>query len=430
MKRLPLLLGTALLVFALQLLYFYSGVSSPPPAEAYNASFIPISTLPVTPYEGERIWKGGLVLIDMAHENDLTEEELSPLLERIASRGAHARILRERKAWEESLQEARGLVLINPTKPPSLEEAAALQRFVERGGRLLLLSDPTRTSLINSFSSPFEIVFRGGYLYDLRENEGNYRYVSIRNWTPSEVTEGVRWVTLYVATSIDPSEDGIAFASPTTRSSEDRTREDLTPIVLREGKVLAVGDLTLFTPPYHTVRDNNRLLSNVVDFLLGGERIYTVSDFPHYFGKEVQIVLSNLSHLTEGIRLKALLEVGGRKGVLVVRNESGGDAIYVTPYSDLMEASRYLDAEGISLIGDRIRIRDLGEVPWADSSLVYLLQREDRTLLFLLFDKETDLEEALDRLEDGEIQRSLLTDALAYLPSPPASQQKKEPQDR
>ena len=51
-----------------------------------------------------------------------------------------------------------------------------------------------------------------------------------------------------------------------------------------EGRVLALGDLTFMTEPYHTVRDNSRLILHIADFLTGAERSYVLADFPRFFG--------------------------------------------------------------------------------------------------------------------------------------------------
>jgi len=46
------------------------------------------------------------------------------------------------------------------------------------------------------------------------------------------------------------------------------TRKKLSPIALaEESKVLAISDLTFMSEPYNGALDNNRLISNIADWL-------------------------------------------------------------------------------------------------------------------------------------------------------------------
>ena len=59
-------------------------------------------------------------------------------------------------------------------------------------------------------------------------------------------------------------------------------------------RVLAVADLTFMIPPRNSLSDNDRLISNIADFLTTGERTFALADYPHFFGDEIDILLGTL----------------------------------------------------------------------------------------------------------------------------------------
>ena len=136
------------------------------------------------------------------------------------------------------------------------------------GGKLLLIADPTKQSKINSISLECGVIFEPDYLYNLKENEINYRNIFVTEFKENEITKGLEKIALYVAGSISSADGGIAFVDQNTFSSMIESRKRLSPIALvQEGKVLAVHDLTFMTEPYNGTLDNNQLIANIADWL-------------------------------------------------------------------------------------------------------------------------------------------------------------------
>ncbi|MEM2924920.1 MAG: hypothetical protein QXJ68_04445 [Methanocellales archaeon] len=270
MRKIYLLILVTLIVLAVQLIYYYRGIYQPPSSALHDLNV----SLPISKTERyvEEITQGsGLVLIDKAHGNQFAPHELNTLLIRILSRGASFEFLSESSAFREKLREAdvKALVIIAPADSYSKEDKKAVKDFVERGGKLLLIADPSRESEINSLASQFKMLFWNDYLYNLRENDGNYQYIYLTQFKPCEVTKKLEKIAFYTACSIYPSEMGIAIADQNTFSSRIETPSNLTPMVFMDEKILAIGDFTFLIEPYNSAWDNNQLISNIADFLTG-----------------------------------------------------------------------------------------------------------------------------------------------------------------
>ncbi|MFQ5996628.1 MAG: hypothetical protein ACE5KP_03280 [Dehalococcoidales bacterium] len=276
------------------------------------------------------------VLIDLAHENNFEVEELNVLMLRLISRGLNIRfmdaeddpkkeLLGEEEEEEESIEEEEidqeeeppseeeinqeeeplkeepseetkkeegdkeeendeeeeeeelppdAFIIVSPQLEFSDEDKDTIEEFVEDGGKLLLIADPTRESNINDISLEFGLIFEPDYLYNMIENEINYRNIFITEFEENEITQNLEKIVLYVAGTISSDEGSLAFVDENTFSSLIESTKQLSPIALvEEEKVLGVHDLTFMTEPYNGVLDNNQLIANIADWLaIPGEK--------------------------------------------------------------------------------------------------------------------------------------------------------------
>ncbi|MDZ4159311.1 MAG: hypothetical protein U1B80_05910, partial [Anaerolineaceae bacterium] len=67
------------------------------------------------------------------------------------------------------------------------------------------------------------------------------------------------------------------------------------------GRVLAIGDLTFMTKPYHQVADNQRFVANIAEFLAGKRRSRSVTDFPYLYTQPVGILAPKESALDKSL---------------------------------------------------------------------------------------------------------------------------------
>lgn len=296
-KRIAILLIGIIAVVLGRGFFYYNGFYTPPPSEApsYEQVVAPmaLSTNFSDTYEvGE-----GTVLIDFAHDNAFDSDELNVLVLRLIARGLTIRFFetgddlekellgeeaKEDDDEEENLEENNGeeeqaeeeltvpnaLIVVSPREEFSNEEKETISKFVENGGKLLLIADPARRSKMNSLSLDFGLVFEPDYLYNMQENDANFRNIFIAEFVENEITRNLEKIALYIAGSISSTDSGIAFSDENTFSSLIETRAELSPIALaEESKVLAISDLTFMTEPYNGILDNNQLISNIGDWL-------------------------------------------------------------------------------------------------------------------------------------------------------------------
>ncbi len=292
--RIAIVLAGILVVLLGRGLFYYSGFYSAPPSELPTYEHIVIPPAPSTEFSdnvSDNISK--TILIDLAHDNAFEIDELNVLTLRLISRGLTIEFFSpgddlekallgkedeekegdeeedvEEEDVEEALRVADAFIVVCPRLEFSKEERETIDEFVNNGGKLLLIADPTRSSQINSLSVKFGLIFEADYLYNMTENEINYRNIFVTEFRENEVTKNLEKIALYTVGSISSVEGGIAFVDENTFSSLIETRKGLSPIALaQEAKVLAIYDLTFITEPYNGILDNNQLISNIADWL-------------------------------------------------------------------------------------------------------------------------------------------------------------------
>ncbi|MFQ6121581.1 MAG: hypothetical protein ACE5LA_00760 [Dehalococcoidales bacterium] len=320
-KRIAIVIAGIVVVVLARGFFYYSGFYSPPPSQVPSYEHIEVPPAPLAEFSenvSDNISR--TVLIDLAHDNNFETKELNVLMLRLISRdltikffgveddlevellgekeeeeevepeeevleeeeidqkeeplseeGDTEEVALEKEEEEEEKKEeppANIFVIISPQEEFSKEEKKTVEEFVNNGGKLLLIADPTRESKINSISLEYGLIFEPDYLYNLKENEINYKNIFITEFKENEITKGLEKIALYVAGSISSADDGIAFVDQDTFSSVIESRKQLSPIALtQEGKVLAVYDLTFMTEPYNGTLDNNQLIANIADWL-------------------------------------------------------------------------------------------------------------------------------------------------------------------
>ena len=199
---------------------------------------------------------------------------------------------------------------------------------MRKGGRLLLVSDPSSRQQINSIADQFDLDFQPDYLYNTVEYDLNYRNIVVREFQPDRLTSGLDSITLYMAGSIRSPGPGLAFVDSNTKSSLLESAGDYSPIAWGNSRnVLAIGDLSFMVPPQDSLLDNDRLVSNIADYLTDSERTYDLNDFPYFYesgpDNGVDIVLGQSSLLGSGQQLKIGLENYGLSSAISAVEDPG-----------------------------------------------------------------------------------------------------------
>ena len=323
----------------------------------------------------------GLVLLDQAHDNAFTLDEIGYLDGRLAARGTEL-IAYTGGDLATVLRAVNAFVVITPLQSFTTEEIQAVDSFVRRGGHLLMLGDPTRYNIVveedlfsfnvfvetdkiplNSLANEFDIIFNGDYLYNTIENEGNFQNIILteEGFASSALTADLERLAFYGTHSLQvgaSAEALIAGDDNVWSSATDRPGGLTLAATAADGQVLAIGDIQFLTEPYFTVYDNGRFIAQIADFLAEPvSRDYTVADFPYFFADRIDLVYTGSPELgpdafDEIITLQANLRAAEKEITLATVDSQSGDAIYLGLYNQADEVAELLADAGITLAID------------------------------------------------------------------------------
>jgi hypothetical protein len=238
----------------------------------------------------------GTVLIDDGHHNRQSDEQLRPLVSALSSAGYDVHRVTEGHDLGRQLARADAYVIVDPLRAYEPAEARAVERFADTGGRVVLFAEPTRQivtdqavarskqirrSRLATLGSHLGIEVGTDYLYNLTENDGNYKRV-FAGATRRDADYGR--VVLSTATTVRAAEgDSLLQTAAGTRLSGSTGTGPHTVAVKRD-HVLAVGDASLLTSGTHRVEDNEAFLERVVRFLVSGDRTGNLAAYPALLG--------------------------------------------------------------------------------------------------------------------------------------------------
>ena len=233
--------AVALAFFVGAYFYFYQGSYDPVPSEQLRTQHITPPVSSFTNSESISPVQQGTLLVDMGHSNGYSRNEISSFLTEISRRGYSLEFLElsagSKKLSEggnslaEQLRLADSFLVIQPSRPFSNEEAALVHQFVEeKGGKLLLIADPTRNHRMNSLSKEFGITFRPDYLHNSVDYDLNFQNIYISDFKPDKLTDGLGRIALYAAGSLETPNGGLAIADGNTQSTFVERVEPLYPM--------------------------------------------------------------------------------------------------------------------------------------------------------------------------------------------------------
>ena len=249
------------------------------------------------------------VVFDMSHGNRFSLAEIDPLINSLLKMGVEVQVNESKTSLEDLLKDANAYVVIAPATQHSEDNIRSIHAFVGRGGKLLVIADPTRTSgdfyfdveksvtAANMLLDRYGIAFLTSYVYHITHNEGNFRNVFIQPAEKSELNKKITETIFYGTHSLIGNQTIVLKAEESALSSAtDRGGGLPVAMMTKDGNVLAMGDMNFMTTPFNQVADNNQLVLNLVEFLAGQARSRTLADFPDLFTRPI-VVLEN-SELT------------------------------------------------------------------------------------------------------------------------------------
>jgi hypothetical protein len=390
-----------------------------------------------TPDANEKVTaKPGIVVLDYYHVNQFQPSEIDALTEAVAKRGGRVELSNNDTALEMRLKYASAYVIISPSSPFSAEEIRVLQAFITRGGRLAIFTDATRgvlyydyfsgatinypdANIVNPLLAPYGININNDYLYDLSENEGNFRNVFFNDFGKDEMTFGLKQVAFYGTHSV-AADSGVLLleGAKSTRSSLNDAHNPAEggAALSENGNVLAFGDFTFLTPPYNNVADNAALVGNIADFLLGGKRTQTLATFPYVFSQaslqvfptsEVKMTAEMIAALS---RLQASLNTINMSVQISQKEPKNGDMLILGTFTPSDDLSPFIENFGLVIeeTGDYVEVPGFGEVgKYGNGILLFESGRNGNTLV-LLSDTMENMIYLLDTVSSGSLSGCVL----------------------
>ena len=448
----PVGLGLLLIPIVGRVLWFYRGSYSPPdeiPLPAYSEISIPqppvqeTRSLPAEPDAD----LSSVVLIDTAHSNRFDVSELETLTRALAARGAAFQLLDSNAEIDElglegRLKYVKAFVVVAPFDSYTALEVEAVRRFVERDGRLLVILDPTRSSpdadlfdfgdeagggdvtVANQLLEPLDLAFSNNYLYDLVENEGNFRNVFFETFNENPLTEDLATLTLYAARSVyTESGTPLVLGGETVFSSITDSGGGLSVAALSPNMgALALGDLTFLQPPYDSVTDNRQFIENLADYLIAGQREVALEDLPYVFTGPVAVVQSgDFTLQAETLSaLQAMVGILREAGIELIFPEEPlpeGDRLVLGLFDPDPDLDDYLDLLEITLPSDDpdglLHVSGFWALNPAGIGVVGLSRGEEGTTLALLAEDEERLVSLLESISSDLLDGCLVQGAYA-----------------
>jgi hypothetical protein len=253
---------------------------------------------------------GDVVVIDTAHGNDQSSEKVQTLERVLVESGYSVRYhgsasggsgaggagstggafgsSNEEPNLNESLRGADAYVIVNPSTPYDAEEATGVSAFADAGGRVLIMSDPSSLGLVELLaqalggrtggspdalapvSSQFGVGVGSGYLYNMAEYDANFQTI-YASGNAGSLSEGVDRVSVRRAAPVvaGPNATVALTTSAETELSDSGTASQYA-VAARNGNVSIVGDTSILDPARLQHADNEVLVGNLVEFLVGG----------------------------------------------------------------------------------------------------------------------------------------------------------------
>jgi ABC-type uncharacterized transport system len=431
----------------LRFIWFFPGLTFPHHVATPDYGSLKLPEAPVSTPQAEQLKQApGVVVLDYSHTNQFQPNEIQTLMDALSKEGGLIELNSDPTLLESQLKKAAAYVVISPSTSFSEDEIRIIHDFVGRGGRMLVFTDPTRgqqiydlggspigttpdTNFVNPLLEPYGITANGDYLYNLVENEGNFRNVYFDSLNSSDLTQGLKKVVLYGTNSIETTTgmtllagNDKTFSSLTDSTPSNDTKNGWAAAALsREGNVLAIGDFTFLAPPYDTVADNAVFITNITNFLLGGRRRFLLSDFPYLFnGTSVDILPTSNVQMTAELtgalsRLQSSFNTINIGIAVVQKATPGQNLIVLGTFSPSNDLKTYTDQFNITLddFSEFVEIPAFGKVGRSGNGLLLFSEGKTNNTLVLLADSVSDLTALMDTLSSGTLSGCILQANLA-----------------
>ncbi|MEW6401588.1 MAG: hypothetical protein AB1649_07305, partial [Chloroflexota bacterium] len=261
----------------------------------------------------------------------------------------------------------------------------------------------------------FGISVNNDYLYNLAENEANFRNVYFEDFGKTELTFGLKQVTFYGTHSVRSDSGLVLFLgvdSTLSSITDAHNPVDGAGALSADGNVAALGDFTFLTPPYNSVSDNATLIANLADFMLSGERTVSLANFPYLFSQStVQVFTTSEVQMTAEMigslaNLQAALDTVNVSVQITTEEPNEGDRLVLGTFNPTEDLVDYVEPFDIVMdeFSEFIETPVFGNVGRFGNGILLFEPGEDGNTVVLLADSIDELTVLLDTLSSGSLE--------------------------
>lgn len=228
----------------------------------------------------------GTVVIDNSHGNRYDRATIEPLVRGLTRVGYTVEV-HENGDLAAALEDAKALVVIDPSSEFASGDVDDVRQFTGQGGRLLVVGEPdrigisaslfgtsiqTQESSLTTLGAAYGTSFGTAYLLNQQSADANYKWITTTA-TDAEGLGEIERTTMYTAASVRTRGGEVLLrASPQTKPSNSDDVSGSPPVATRRNDVVFVGDKTFMRGDRYRVADNEEFLTYLVEFLASGDR--------------------------------------------------------------------------------------------------------------------------------------------------------------
>ena len=225
------------------------------------------------------------VVIDAGHRNRIDRGKLRPVVEALSRVGHNVRFYEPTDDLDDRLADADGFLVVDPATDYSDAELDAVRNFTDRGGRMVLLAEPTRRRVsagltgvtvsdvdsdVTELAAAYGMNFDTAYVYNQRANDAGYKDVLVETTDAAGFdTDDAAFFTATRISATGPDTEVIARTAPKTNVA-GRDTTGAFAVGVRNDSVLAFADSTFVDNDFAAVRENEVVVTRVVEFLAAG----------------------------------------------------------------------------------------------------------------------------------------------------------------
>lgn len=267
-------------------LQFLMNASAPPvfylwpgaiqiPHHPINVTSMP----PAAPPEEKKPYRPYVVL-DLSHGNIIPRGFFEVLAKELVERGFALRLARDELSLQQLLENATGLIIVNPTVPFTDLAAEAVYNATRRGVRALYFADMRASGMISA--PPFIIItpYSATTVFDPLLTYYNITVIrAVYNFTGLGAHDfAANWQYVHVNGSLFNA-SRLILLSPTAFAATSGLKlrvkaymfgygEDVYTIAVRTGNFTAVGSVRSFTPYFIQLGDNYKFFKTLINWLV------------------------------------------------------------------------------------------------------------------------------------------------------------------